>query len=953
MKNSFRSVNSQQLYARILLILCTAITFSTSLHASHIRAGEIIARRTDNFQLSYEFIFIGYRDNVTSARFGNGVFSYGDGTTEEIPLVTNEVQISENLFRVEFRLLHTYAAGGAYTVSYIEDFRNDGIANMASSASTAFYVESQIVIDGGTGLNSTPRFTFPPIDDGKVGLAYLHNPVAFDPEGDSLSYELVVPQKARNQSVDLYRFPNDASFYDDPLRGNQDRTDEPQFSIDQDGNLLWDAPGEFLNLVGTECPEGVDRCAEYNVAFRVREWKKIGGQWLPYGYVTRDMQITISEGENNPPEIFVPEEICVAAGADIQQGITAVDPDGHQIELRAFGGPFDVPAPAIVSPDPSVYQDSPAELSFEWSTVCGHVRIAPYPVGFRANDLPIDANGVRVGPSLSDIGTWEITVVGPAPEGLAAAESEAGIMLDWSAYSCSNADSLEVWRRVGPFAFEPNDCQVGIPQGAGYRRVGHVSGVDRSFLDQLELASGAQYCYRLVATFPNGATSYASEEVCVTLPVTTPVITNVDVVATSPTAGEMLIKWLTGPSGGSENEIYDLLRFNNLSGTGAPTLVSAGLAATEFLDEGLNTSGTVYSYQVIGRSGSSDTGDSAAVASQVRLDLQPGVRQIAMEWSADVPWSNRSESFPYHYIYRSQVSDLDPDALVLIDSVNAISGRFRYVDDGSATDEVLQEEVEYCYFITTIGSYANNPTIPEPLLNRSPVFCARPNDTTPPCEPDFPQIVNLNQCDADSFQPFCAGDFRNELAWGTPLVDGACDDDVVQYNVYFSESGLEDDYAIITSVNSTSFVHEGLYSFKGCYRISAVDRSGNESTLSEEICNDNCPVFNLPNVFTPNQDGKNDTFIPFAANDQVSADALCDLFINKIVFRVFDRTGKEVYLMDSEEPETSLYIQWDGTSNSGESLPSGVYYYQARVQFDVLARTESDKLFNGWVQILK
>ena len=57
--------------------------------------------------------------------------------------------------------------------------------------------------------------------------------------------------------------------------------------------------------------------------------------------------------------------------------------------------------------------------------------------------------------------------------------------------------------------------------------------------------------------------------------------------------------------------------------------------------------------------------------------------------------------------------------------------------------------------------------------------------------------------------------------------------------------------------------------------------------------------------------------------------------------------------MDSEEPETSLYIQWDGTSNSGESLPSGVYYYQARVQFDVLARTESDKLFNGWVQILK
>lgn len=946
---------SRQFPIKLCLILFTFFANLNDLLASHIRAGEIIATRIDPFERTYEFTFIGYRDNVTGVRFGDGVFSYGDGNFENVATVTNEVQISENLFRVEFRLVHTYAANGAYTVSYEEIYRNAGIANMDNSGDTPFYVESQIVIDGAVGLNSTPRFTYPPIDDGKIGLAYRHNPVAFDPDEDSLSYELVIPQQTRGQAVNNYRFPNEPEFYVSIpyFEADEAGRNEPSFSIDNEGNLFWDAPGDFLNLSGAlECPPGVERCAEYNVAFKVTEWKKLGGVFRPYGYVIRDMQITISEGDNEPPELQLPKDICVVAGTNINQTIRATDVDGHQIELSAFGGPFQVPGPARVTPDPFEFQNTPAEMTFEWNTVCGHVKGNPYVVGFRANDLP-EEDGARVGPSLSDVGTWSITVVGPAPQGLAIGSNQGAIELDWLPYSCSNADNLQVWRRIGPYDFEPDECEVGIPRGVGYQLVGQVTGSEVSFIDTEDVAAGAQYCYRLVANFPQGGLSYASEEICITIPLDSPVITNVDVAQTSEAAGEIVVKWLPA-EGDDKNTTYQVLRYDNLNGTGTPATVADRISGLEFTDQGLNTERVTYGYEVVSMNEGIST-DTATFASQVKLDLQPGIQQIALQWEARVPWSNQSQRFPYHYIYRNEINAADPDQLILIDSIRADLGQFQYLDDGTALDSPLDQEITYCYYITTQGTYENNPTIPEPLINRSPIACSRPNDTTPPCAPAFPQIVNLKSCEEHLVFETCPDEFFNELTWNIGEVMESCDDEIRHYNVYFSPSGLESDYEVVAMVNTNSFVHRDLNSFKGCYRIAAVDRSGNESTLSEEICNDNCSSLQLPNVFTPNKDGKNDTFIPFATFIENGSlrEEFCDLFIDKIVFQVFDRTGKEVFAMNSDDPENSKYIQWDGRSNNGNELPTGIYFYQANVQFDVLARSESKKIFNGWVQILK
>ncbi|MDW3193497.1 MAG: gliding motility-associated C-terminal domain-containing protein [Cytophagales bacterium] len=950
----------------LALLLCTA--FVTELRATHIRAGEIIARRIDNLALTFEFTFIGYRDTESGIQFGNGIFDFGDGNFSEADFRITEIQIAPNIVRAEFRVIHTYQAPSAYTVSYQEDFRNAGIANMANSVNTAFYVETQIVIDPLIGINNTPVLTVPPIDDGLTGVRFVHNPGAFDEDGDSLVFRLVRPKQARDVIVTDYRFPADPSFYNEPAWAiASEGGDEATFTIDEiTGTLTWDAPGDFLNLSGSDCPEGATNCAEYNIAFVVEEWRNILGTPVRLGFVTRDMQIIITDGDNERPELEVPDPICVEAGELVEETIFGTDPDGHQVRLEAFGGPFEVLSPASVIPDPPLFQTPPAELDFSWSTVCGHVRDAPYTVQFKVTDDPVNQFGEKVGPSLVEFGSWEITVVGPAPTGLGAvAGSGRSIQLDWDSYSCPNAQTIQVWRRVGDFGFVADDCLVGIPENSGYQLIEEIPAFNTSYLDDDRgrgLAPGAKYCYRLVAKFPlpEGGTSYASEEICLTLEADSPVMTNVDVNRTGED-GEIIVRW-TPPYEINDGQFpppyrYDLFRAPGLGLTGTPELIASNLTDTSFADSGINTLIRGYSYRVALFDGGGTFVDSSAIASSVRLELSPSVNSIEMDWSANVPWSNNIQDYPYHYIYRNNVLS-DATEIVLIDSVRVAGGGFTYLDDGSFNGVALDEDTEYCYFVTTFGAYDNSPLIPEPLINRSQILCAQPSDIIPPCEPISVRLNDNVDCESRLLGASCTrNSFENNLAWEADPAEG-CDDDIESYNIYFSPTGLEEDYAVVANVVDQFFTHDNLSSFKGCYRISALDRSGNESELTEEICVDNCPNFTLPNVFTPNNDGKNDLFTPFFSNPSSPISGFdnndCPRFIEQVVFMVFDRNGKTIFDYDSsEDAETGILINWNGKSNDGSDLPAGVYFYSAEVQYDVLAASEDQITLNGWVQILR
>ena len=932
-----------------------------AVNASHIRAGEVIARRISNLTFEYEFTFIGYRDTDTGIDFGGGNFDFGDGTVISGDFDVLETQITANIVRAEFTLVHTYQAPNSYIVSYSEDNRNGGISNMENSLNTPFYTETLIIIDPFFGVNNTPVLTVPPIDEGIPGARFIHNAGAFDIDGDSLAYYLVIPKMEKNSEVVLYRPLNHPEFYANFGQGSEELT-PPTLDLDAAyGDLVWDAPGDIFNLESSDCPNGVSECAEYNVAFRIEEWRQIGGKWYRLGYVTRDMQIIVYEGDNEKPELEIPNPICVTAGDQVLQAIVGRDSDGHQVKIEAFGGPFEINSPATYeSPNslPATFQDTPGILNFEWNTFCGHIRERAYEVQFKVADNPIESN-IKVGPTLTEFGTWEITIVGPAPQGLALVpKSGRSIELAWDNYVCSNANEIEIWRRVGDFGLRIDDCEVGMPPYSGYSLIAKIPASETTFIDE-RLAPGANYCYRIVAQFPNPGrgTSYISKEVCLTLETDAPVITHVDVLETSED-GRIKIDWTppyeidatTFPS----PYTYSLYRAAGFY-LNDEVLVAEKISDTLFVDQlNLNTTGYAYAYRIALFDANNVFVDSSAVASSVQLNANPLLSAVELSWQANVPWSNNILAYPYHYIYRDRVNTSDPDLMILIDSVKISENGFEYLDDGRFNNTVLDDELIYCYALTTYGGY-DNPILPTPLVNNSQVVCAQPNDNIAPCAPLGVSVSNPYDCESGNDTADCLEmTYENMISW---VVNESiqCDDDVIYFRVYFSPTSLEQDFYLLDSTIETSYQHLILNSFKGCYRITAVDRSLNESDFSNTSCIDNCPQFKLPNAFSPNGDGFNDTFTPLYNTGKSNLgfeNSNCPRFILGVSFKVFDRTGKEVFDLQYEK-EPSIFIHWDGKNNAGSPLAAGVYFYVSEVTFDVLPSGQQQKTYKGWIQLLK
>ena len=922
-----------------ILLLPLLVGALTRAQATHIRAGEITAERQSCQGFTYRLTITGYEDTQSGVEFGGGRLSFGHDASERLvedaEFKTREIIDSNKELRVTtFEITHTFPGPGTYVVSYRESFRNADILNMSNSVSTDFYIETVIIIDP-LWCNNTPILTNPPVDAAAVGTTFLHNPGAYDPDGDSLAFQLVLPKQALDTPVDGYEYPDayDRHSGTNPNPVKQDGTLPATLTLDSlTGLLTWDAPANV---------------GEYNVAFIVEEWRKVEGEWIRLGYVTRDMQIIVEDSENHPPELAVVRDTCVEAGTLLEFEVTATDEDGDPVRLAAFGEPLELSASAATFTPPfSQVVPTPAKGTFRWATTCAQARAEPYQVNFKATDVP------ATNQPLTDFTVWNVTVVAPAPMGLSVALQNRSSTLQWESYVCADeATTLQVYRRVESYAFTPASCSTGLPEGSGYTLVGEVA-PDLVGVGDTGLQPGLTYCYRLVAVYADGSESYASEEVCVSLPATAPLMTQVSVLDTDPAAGRIAVAWVDPPEVDSVAfpgpYTYTLVRADGFNGSDGRTVVAENLSVNEFIDTNLNTTEQGYHYWVYLYDGTGQLVDSSATASSVRLEPTPQAGSIMLQWQAEVPWSNQAEDYPYHYIYRNAVSATDPEALVLIDSVRVTELGFAYQDQG------LSDQQVYCYMVTTQGQYANQPLIPAPLLNQSQRVCVQPNDTIPPCPPEL-LAFTLGDREEDcaallADKPCNFSAFSTTLTWERS--GDACAEDVNRYNIYFSATGAEDDpyERIATAVTDTFYVDGPLSSLAGCYRIAAVDRSGNESTWSEPICRDNCPYYELPNVFTPNGDGTNDTF---QAYDEPFAK--CPRFVTRVQLWVYNRWGKEVYAYDSQENierENRLFIHWDGTSTTGRKVSAGVYYYLAKVNFEGLDPNRRARELKGWVQVM-
>lgn len=916
-KYYFHTIFKQPQVNRLILFTCLFFLFFSKTYATHIRGGDLTARRLPGAGLTYEFTLTIYRD-VTGVPADERVeFDFGNGEKAEVRLTSTQ-DVGNQTEKLLYITTYTFAGPGEFKVGVGIRNRNPNVLNIPNSINTPFYIESTFLISPFLGLNSAPILTYPILDFGASRQIFIHNPGAFDPEGDSLSYELTVCKRDVGRNVEGYSFP-------ETLFGatNQAGTGPATLKIDPlTGDLIWDAPLQP---------------GQYNVAFFVNEWRN----GIKISSINRDIQIIIRENPNRPPVLIIPQDTCVIAGSSLAKNIIATDPDRDFITLQAFGELFQNRAPGNRATFDTLLSQSTAGRrvgNFRWQTVCTDVRREPYNVVFRAEDRPTP----RIN-RLVVLRTWRITVIGPPPTGLTATHDNTNrsISLSWANYTCPNATRMLIFRRQGTSAWNPGTCETGIPASAGYQQIGEVPIGQTTFLDNnggQGLRRGVTYCYRIYAVFPDprGGESIASTEICTTLQTNAPLITNVSVERTSLTQGEIFVRWVKpiaiDVTRFPKPHTYRVTRAENFSGTANIRQLPRIFAENDtfFTDTGLNTELRTYNYRVTFFANGVIV-DSSEVASSVRLEAAPASRAINLRWSMVVPWNNISSKYKTHYIHRERVNNRG--TFDLIDSVDVTVNGFRYTDVGRFQNQPLQDGVSYCYFVTTRGSY-ENPNIFEPLLNKSQVICSITRDTVPPCPPRA-SIVPLN---CENFNPSddCNETYSNRIAWSADRRAG-CDTFISGYKIYFKPTE-SDTLRLIATVKDTSFVHQNLTSLAGCYAISALDTAGNESRLSNLVCNDNCPSYSLPNVITPNGDGKNDKFVPLS----------CPRFVEKVVFKVYNRWGSLVYQSDDD-----IFLNWAGVSQDGKPLPSGLYYYEAEVTFIRLRQEDNLLRLKGWIQILR
>lgn len=944
------------------------IAAAYQVQATHIRAGEITIRRNNCNNLTYEITFTGYRDTGTTVIFGDGFMDFGDGSDQL--LITSDMfdfptSVGNGIERNVVTIMHAFPAQGLYTIGYRELNRNAGTLNIDNSVESPFYTESQIVIDAFIGCNQSPQLLIPPVDEGCTQVAFFHNPGAFDPDGDSLSYEFTVPKQDRGVEVINYRHPNthEAGLYPNGYNtANENGNGPPTFTINPaTGDVIWDAPGA----------EG-----QYNVAFKIIEWRFKGGKWREIGYVTRDMQILIEDCDNERPELDIPQDICVEAGALIDETIIGTDPDNDPVKIEIFSQLFDGTASQpTFTPDPESndFRPVPAISQFRWRTECRDVREQAYQVIFKITDKPDS------GPKLVTFATWNITVVGAKPDLQSATRNGREAVLDFSVYDCNlagNPVKVQIWRRVASFAYTPDECETGLPENSGYQLIDEV-GTDittyRDTNDGVGLAFGAQYCYRLIAVFPNpqGGESIVSDEVCIDpVLVSAPTITHVTVESTDENTGSIRVSWRfpfeLDLSAFSLPLSYKIERYLGLSG-GTMELVTTILDTT-YVDQNLNTTDNAYHYTVTIVDNSGVEIETSVAASTVRIEPTAQFEKIELNWSADVPWSNLIQG-ELHELYRDNV-DSNPEDFIKIADIEVTEEGLQYIDEGQFNNTPLVNTQLYCYYVIAKGSYGNL-LITSPQLNASQIVCGQPSDDIPPCA--IALTIDTVNCrpigdltDADTgvypFDDLLCGfsNFKNTLTWNDP---GLCGEDIDHYDVYYKRE-LADEYTKVASVDGLEFVHDNLPSYAGCYLIKSVDRSGNESEFSNEVCKDNCPNFILPNVFTPNDDGKNDTFRAYGhVPGSVVVDLkTCSRFVESVKFRVFNRWGSEIFRYNSDDvkineeslpKEEAILINWNGHDNNGRALASGVYFYSVEVKFDVINLKNKSKIIKGWVHLLK
>jgi gliding motility-associated-like protein len=674
----------KRISALLLLILNSMI-----LSATHNRAGEITYVQLSD--LTYEITITTFTYTKSFADRPQLDVNWGDNSISTAPRINGHGEILPNYYKKNiYKIIHTYPGPGMYKIVVQDPNRNFGVRNIPNSVNVVFAISTILYVNPAMGRNSTPVLLNPPYDKAALGYVFIHNPAAFDPDGDSLSYKMTVCEREDGRPIENFTLPPATHFI---------RVD----SIT--GDLIWNTPADT---------------GKYNVAMEIQEWRK--GKKI--SSVERDMQIEVFETNNKPPVNLIPKDMCVEVGDSVDFIVSATDANKDRITLKATSGIFTLNScRAIFTRVDSVAGF--ASSRFRWKPCYNAVRNQPYNIVFKADD-----NNSEL--MLSDIDNMNIKVLGTSPVLDNALAEGKFIRLIWESYGTTAVAGFNIYRREGASSFTPDSCTAGLPASTGFLKVGYIAGsITTSFTDTDNgqgLQFGKEYYYRICAVFNNGTESKPSKEMSSNLISGIPIIRNVSVTKTDADNGSIYLAWQKPADSISPPYEYRIYRAKGVSGTEysmIKSFITNDKNDTVFAGNSLNTRDYGYIYNISLRSKGFIVGDSS-YASSVFITLSPGDGKTRFVINRNVPWINSRYDF-----FRLN------DITMKYDSVGTTS-QLTFTDFG------LVNGKEYCYYIKSTGGYFDKD-LPKDLINFSQITCVTPVDNEPPCPPD---ITVTSQCDS-------------------------------------------------------------------------------------------------------------------------------------------------------------------------------------------------------------
>ena len=785
-----------KLRPQIVIGIALALMITCTAHATHNRAGEITYRHIEGY--TFEFTVTTYTYAPSNANRDALYVNWGDGTYQEVGITQRSNLPNQYLYN-SYVTRHTFPGPGTYQILMEDPNRNLGVKNIPNSVQTIFSIKTTMLIGTYVGTNSTPVLLNPPVDNAAKNHVFIHNPSAYDADGDSVSYELTVCTAERGKPIEGYSLPpaSDTLFID------------PYF-----GDLTWVTPVDT----------GV-----YNIAIFIDEWRN----GIKIGRITRDMQIDVYNTDNNPPVNDPIANYCIEAGDSVVFYITSTDIDNDPVEQFLAGAPiYDNSATLELVEGGAGFSTS----KFVWKTNCTHARQQPYTLVIKSQDQVNDV-------SLVDITSFYVRVLHKAPQNVMLDPGTDHMNITWDASNCGSPIGYNIYRRRGPSGFVPDSCENGVPSYTGYELVDVVFGTDstRYIDDNLGqgLVPGFDYCYLITSIYNDRAESFASEEVCASLIPGVPSMLEVSVLSDDPSNGQISVKWAVPIDFDTVDDgpyRYELFRLTP-EGTDyelIATIPTVDLLDTAYIDQNINTLKYPYYYsaKVVYEddAGNWITHPGSENASSLYLNLLGLDNTIEIDMQKRAPWLN----YEYDIYRKPETGSFDS----LTTTTNAV-----YNDTG------LANSFEYTYRVKSHGLRPLNNT-DYLTTNISHINTTSAFDSINPCTPT-PEVVSI--CDSS----------YNVLSWLSSKALCGDNDVVNYQIYYRPTLEGDFDLIETLPSTDTTFIHRvDLETLAAVYGIVAVDSFNNSSGIGL-VSIDSCIMFSLPNVFSPNADGNNDIYTAY------------------------------------------------------------------------------------------